>query len=69
MREEGAADDEVALFSDVNDSFSIVCEVTCSILSHDSLFLLLLHPTLALRSSSQSKTPCRGMSSTVICSE
>ena len=37
VHEEGAADDEVILFTDVNDSFSIVCDVTYSMLSHDFL--------------------------------
>ena len=37
VREEGAADDEVILFTDVIDSFSIVCGFTYSMLSNDFL--------------------------------
>ena len=37
-----AADDEVILFTEVNDSFSIVSEVTCSMLSHDSFSVLVV---------------------------
>ena len=65
MREDRAADDEVILFTEVNDSFSIGCDVTYSMLSHDSLFLL-LHPTLAFRSPSKRKMSFHGTSSTVI---
>ena len=53
VREEDAADDEVILFTEANDSFSV----------------LLLHPIIALMSPSKSKTSCHGTSSTVICSE
>ena len=42
VREEGAADDEVILFPEVNDSYSIVCDVTYSMLSHDSFFVLVV---------------------------
>ena len=42
MREEGAVDDEVILLTEVNDSFSIVCEVTYSMLSHDSFSVLVV---------------------------
>ena len=38
------ADDEVILFTDVNDSFSIVCEATFSKLSHDSFSVLVVAP-------------------------
>ena len=34
------ADDEVIIFTDVNDSFSIVCEATYSKISHDSFSVL-----------------------------
>ena len=40
--EEGAANDEVILFTDVNYSFSIVYEVTYSMPSHDSFSLLVV---------------------------
>ena len=43
-REYGAADDEVILFIEVDDSFSIVCEVTYSMLSHDSFSVLVDAP-------------------------
>ena len=39
VHEDGAADDEVIHFTEVNDYFSIVCEVTYSMLSHDSFSL------------------------------
>ena len=68
-REEGSADDELILFTEVNDSFSIVCEVTHSMLSHDFSQFLLLHPTLALRSPTMSKMSCRGTLTTLIRSE
>ena len=42
MCEECAADDEVIIFTEVIDSFSIVCEVTNSMLSHDSFFVLVV---------------------------
>ena len=44
VREKCAADDEVILFTEVNDSFSIVCEVTYSMLSCDSFSLLVVAP-------------------------
>ena len=53
IHEDGAADDEVIIFTEVNYYFSIVYEITYSMLFHDSLFLF-LHPTLALRSPSKS---------------
>ena len=40
MREEGAADDEVILFTEVNYSFSIVCEVTYSMFFNASRSVL-----------------------------
>ena len=40
VREEGAAIDEVILFTEVNDSFSIDCEFTYSMLSHHSFSVL-----------------------------
>ena len=40
MCEEGAADDEVILFTEVNDSFSIVCDVAYSMQSHYSFSFL-----------------------------
>ena len=40
MHEEGAADDEVILFTEINDSFCIVCEVTYSMFFHDSFSVL-----------------------------
>ena len=43
VRLEGAADDEVIVSTEVNDSFYIFCEVTYSMLSHDTLLFLLLH--------------------------
>ena len=42
MREEGAADEELILFTEVNDSFSILCEFTYSMLSNDSLSVLVV---------------------------
>ena len=42
VRYEGAADDEVVLFTEVNDSFSIVCEVTYSMLFHESFSVLVV---------------------------
>ena len=42
VREEGAAVDEVILFTEVNDSFSIVCEVTYSMPFHDSFSVLVV---------------------------
>ena len=66
MREDGAADDEVLFFSVVNDSFSIVCEVTYSLPSHESSSILVVASYLCTK---VSKTSCRGTSSTVLCSE
>ena len=42
VSKEGAADDEVILFTEVYDSFPIVCEVTYSMLSHDSFSVLVV---------------------------
>ena len=42
VHEDGAADDEVILFTEVNDSFSIACEVTYSMLSHDTFPVLIV---------------------------
>ena len=42
MREEGAADDEVILFTEVNDCFYIACDVTYSMLSHDSFSVVVV---------------------------
>ena len=42
VSEEGAVDDEVLLFTEVNDSFSIVCEVTYSMPSHDSFSIIVV---------------------------
>ena len=39
---EAVTDDEVILFTELNDSFCIVCEVTYSILSHDSFSVLVI---------------------------
>ena len=44
MREVGVADDEVILFTEVNDSFSIVCEVTYSMLFHGSYSVIVAAP-------------------------
>ena len=42
VREEGAVDDAALLFTEVNDSFSIVCEVTYSMPSHDSFSVIVV---------------------------
>ena len=44
LREEGAADDEVIPLTEVNDSFSVVCVVTYSMLSHDTFSVLVVAP-------------------------
>ena len=44
VRDEGAADEEVILFTEVNDSFSIVCDVTYSMLSHVSVLVVASYP-------------------------
>ena len=40
MREEDVPVDEIILFTEVNDSLSIVSEVTYSMLSHGSFYVL-----------------------------
>ena len=42
VREECAADDGVIPFTDINDSLSIVCEVTYSMILHDSFSVLVV---------------------------
>ena len=66
VREDGAVDDEAILFTEVNDSFSIVCEVTYSMLSHDSFSALVVVSSPFTKVSKQEQVV---MSSTVICSE
>ena len=48
VREEGATNDEVILFTEVNDSlhFSIACEVTYYMLPHDSVFIVESYPCI-----------------------
>ena len=59
VREECAADDEVILFTEVNGSISIDCEVTYSMPSHDYFPVLVVASYPSLRSPSKSKTLCR----------
>ena len=68
VHEEGTADDEVIMFTDVNDSFSIVCDVTYSMLSHYSVSVIVVASYPCIKVSRQEKTSCSGTSSTVICS-
>ena len=42
VHEEGAADDEVILFTEANDSVSTDCEVTYSMLSRDYFSVLVV---------------------------
>ena len=42
VHEEGTADNEVIIFIEFNDSFSVVCEVTYSMLSHDFFSVLVV---------------------------
>ena len=48
VRDAGAADDRVVLHTEVNDSFSTVCEVTYSMLFHDSfsVFVVACYPCI-----------------------
>ena len=41
VREDGAADEDVILFTEVNDSISTICDVIYSMPSHDSFSVLL----------------------------
>ena len=69
MHEEGDADDEVILLTEINNSFSIVCEVIYSMLSHGSFSVLVAASYPCIKVSKQEyKMSCHGMSSTVICS-
>ena len=58
VHEEGCAGDEIIIFTEHNETFSIVCEVTNSMLSHDFFM-----------TPGKSKWSSHGTSSTVICSE
>ena len=67
--EEGAVDDGVIIFTEVNISFSIVCEVTYSMHSQDSFSVLVVESYPCIKVSKQDRMSCRGTSSIIICSE
>ena len=53
VREDGASDDKVILFTEVNDCFSIVCEVTYFMLSHNSFRVLVAVSNSCIKVSKQ----------------
>ena len=53
VREEGAADDEVIIFTQVNETFSILFEVNYSMLFHDSFSVLFVSSYAYIKVSKQ----------------